>query len=64
MYYVELMLNWERLQPDGKHMVVKKIGSDFSEPTIYCGFYFVKASCTAIAQATDAPTIGLLPNKF
>ncbi len=34
MNYVELMLNWEAFQPDGNHMVVKKIGSDFSEPTI------------------------------
>ena len=29
-----------------------------------CGNYFVKASCTATAQATDAPTMGLLPNKL
>ena len=28
------------------------------------GIYFVNASCTATAQATLAPTMGLLPNKF
>lgn len=34
-----------------------------NQDTIYCEFYFVKASCTATATATVAPTIGLLPGR-
>lgn len=61
---VELMLNCEAFYPNGYINTIKGLPYFVRKPFVKYNilwFYFVKASCTATATATVAPTIGLLP---